>query len=102
MGKLVVVSLLAAVSFAQDAPHATGWVVIPVQEYTALRNRSLPPDIEPSGPPVDATLSKVDYDLRVMNGVASGHASLTIDVLKDGWVKVPMPAGLLVRDARIA
>ena len=102
MGKLVVVSLLAAASFAQDASRATGWVVIPVQEYTALRNRSLPPDTDPSGPPVDATVSKVDYDLRVANGVASGHASLTVDVLKDGWIKVPIPAGLLVRDARIA
>jgi hypothetical protein len=26
---------------------------------------------------------------------------LTIDVLRDGWVKVPIPAGLMVRDARL-
>jgi hypothetical protein len=102
MGKLVVVCLLTLASFAQDAPRATGWVVIPVQEYNALRNRTLQPDPEPAGPPVEATLSKVEYDLRVTTGVASGHATLTVDVLKDGWVKVPIPAGLLVRDARIA
>src|SRR5215831_9230214 len=102
MGKLVAVCLLALASFAQDAPRTTGWVVIPVQEYNALRNRTLQPDPEPPGPPVEATLSKVEYELRVTNGVASGHASLTVDVLKDGWVKVPIPAGLLVRDARIA
>jgi hypothetical protein len=102
MGKLVVVCLLTLASFAQDAPRATGWVVIPVQEYNALRNRTLQPDPEPAGPPVEATLTKVEYDLRVTTGVASGHATLTVDVLKDGWVKVPIPAGLLVRDARIA
>ena len=26
---------------------------------------------------------------------------LTVDVLRDGWVKVPIPAGLMVRDARL-
>ena len=31
----------------------------------------------------------------------SGRALLTIDVLRDGWVKVPIPAGLMVRDARV-
>ena len=102
MEKLVAVCLLALALYAQDAPRATGWVVIPVQEYNALRNRTLQADPEPLGPPVEATLSKVEYVLQVTNGVASGHATLTVDVLKDGWVKVPIPAGLLVRDARIA
>src|SRR5205807_3373745 len=27
--------------------------------------------------------------------------SLTVDVLKDGWVRVPVPTGLLVREARL-
>jgi len=33
--------------------------------------------------------------------LAAGRASLTVDVLKDGWVRVPVPAGLLVREARL-
>jgi hypothetical protein len=43
----------------------------------------------------------VDYDLRISGDLASGRATLTIDVLKDGWVRVPIPAGLLVREARL-
>ena len=33
--------------------------------------------------------------------VVMGRAQLTVDVLRDGWVKVPIPAGLMVRDARV-
>jgi hypothetical protein len=62
----------------------------------------MPPEPEPAGGPVEATLSRVDYELRVHNGIASGRANLTVDVLKDGWVKIPIPAGLLVREARVA
>jgi hypothetical protein len=43
----------------------------------------------------------VDYDLHVAGDLATGRATLTIDVLKDGWVRVPVPAGLLVREARL-
>src|SRR5262249_24035080 len=43
----------------------------------------------------------IDYDLRINNDVAAGRAILTIDVLKDGWVRIPIPPGLLVRDAQI-
>src|SRR5262249_13188986 len=32
---------------------------------------------------------------------AAGRALLTIDVLKDGWVRVPIPAGLFVREATL-
>ena len=51
-----------------------------------------------------ATLTRVDYDLRVDPGAGdsiSGRALMTIDVLREGWVTVPIPAGLRVRDARI-
>jgi hypothetical protein len=41
----------------------------------------------------------VDYDLRVENESVAGHALLTIDVLRDGWTRVQIPAGLMVRDA---
>jgi hypothetical protein len=86
---------------AQDANHSPGWVVISVPEYRALRVKAYPAEREPEPPPVDATLTRVDYDLRVDTDLASGRATLTVDVLKNGWVRVPIPAGLFVREARL-
>ena len=86
---------------AQDAAHSPGWVVISVPDYRALRVKAFPAEREPEPPPVDATLSRVDYDLHVDTGVASGRATLTVDVLKNGWVRVPIPAGLFVREAKL-
>src|SRR5215472_14830796 len=89
----------------EPAPSTSspGWVVIPVSEYESLRARAFPAEHEPDAPPVEATLTRVDYDLHVnANGdLASGRASLTVDVIKDGWVRVAIPAGLLVREARL-
>jgi hypothetical protein len=50
---------------------------------------------------VDATLTRVDYELNIARDLATGRATLTVDVLKDGWVRVPIPSGLLVREARL-
>jgi hypothetical protein len=87
--------------FAQESAHSPGWVVISVPDYRALRVRAFPAEREPEPPPVDAALSRVDYDLRVDSDVASGHATLTVDVLKNGWVRVPIPSGLFVREAKL-
>src|SRR5215467_10983934 len=99
---LLALFLLAApVAIAQqDSARSSGpgWVVIGLDEYKSLRAKAYPPEREPEPPPVEATLSRVDYDLRVNGEFASGRANLTIDVLKDGWVRVPIPAGLLVRE----
>lgn len=84
-----------------DASHIAGWVVIPVEEYRVLRSKAYPVEHDPEPPPLDATLTRVDYDLQVVGDLASGRANLTVDVLKDGWVRVPVPAGLLVREARL-
>lgn len=84
-----------------DAAHAAGWVVIPVEEYRVLRAKAYPVEHDPEPPPLDATLTRVDYDLHITGDLAQGRASLTVDVLKDGWVRVPVPAGLLVREARL-
>jgi hypothetical protein len=84
-----------------DSSHAAGWVVIPIEEYRVLHAKAYPVEHEPEAPPVDATLTRVDYDLHVPGELATGRASLTVDVLKDGWVRVPVPAGLLVREARL-
>src|SRR5215467_6771888 len=91
----------AAPQLSADASHSPGWVVIPVDEYQHLRARAFPAEREPDPPPVDATLTRVDYDLRISGELATGRASLTVDVLKDGWVRVPIPTGLLVREARL-
>lgn len=100
-------SLLAFLIFisamlpAQDANHTSGWVVIPVEEYQTLRERAFPSEGAPELPPVEATLTRVDYDLRINGELATGRAALTVDVLKDGWVRVAIPSGLLVREAKL-
>ena len=66
-----------------------------------LRAKAYPVEHDPEPPPLDATLTRVDYDLHVAGDLAAGRANLTVDVLKDGWVRVPVPAGLLVREARL-
>jgi hypothetical protein len=79
---------------------ADGWVVLPVDEYRTLRERARPP----APPPVSAiaaTLTRIDYELRVDGDAIAGRALLTADVLRDGWVRVPVPAGLMVREARL-
>lgn len=83
------------------AATSDGWVVLPVAEYTALRRAAFPADVEPAPPPVEATLSRIDYDLKVDGELASGEARLTVDVVKDGWIRLPMPAGLMVREAHL-
>ena len=93
--------LCAFSSSAQTAAHAPGWVVIPIGDYRTLHARAYPPEREPEPPPVDATLTRVDYDLRIDGDLAAGRASLTVDALKDGWVRVPIPAGLLVSGAKL-
>jgi hypothetical protein len=92
---------LVSPSLAQTSSHSPGWVVLSLGDYRTLHARAYPPEREPEPPPVDATLTRVDYDLRIDGELASGRASLTVDVLRDGWVRVPIPAGLLVREAKL-
>jgi hypothetical protein len=103
------VCLFAANLARAQAPVAEGWVVLPVDEYHSLRALANPGAPAPAAPPVDATLTRVDYELRLDSSAPpgtsaeaiAGRAVLTVDVLRDGWVKVPIPAGLMVRDARL-
>jgi hypothetical protein len=104
---LVIVCTIGLLAFfatqlaAQEPSHSPGWVVISVPDYHALRVKAFPTEREPEPPPVDATLSRVEYELLADSGVAAGRATLTVDVLKNGWVRVPIPAGLFVRDAKL-
>src|ERR1041385_7555267 len=92
---------LAATARPQSRPNADGWVVLPVEDYRSLWRAAYPVAVDPAPPPVEATLTRVDYDLRVEGELATGDARLTIDVIKEGWVRVPIPPGLMVRQARI-
>lgn len=92
----------AAAGSAQNAvPSGDGWVVLPVDEYRALRRAAFPLAAEPALPPVEATLSRIDYDLKVDGDLASGEARLTVDVIKQGWVCLLLPEGLMVREASL-
>jgi hypothetical protein len=91
----------AAPAAAQDAARSDGWAVLGIDEYRALRARAYPLTPDPAPLPIEATLTRVDYDLRVAGDTVTGQARLAIDVLKQGWVSVQVPAGMLVRDARI-
>jgi len=92
--------LFLAAAPAQEA-HSAGWVAIPVAEYQALHAKAYPTEPEPEVSVVQATMTRADYDLQVKGDLASGRVTLTVDVLRDGWVRVPIPTGLLVREARL-
>jgi hypothetical protein len=94
--------ILSAIAIAaQNSVSTDGWVVLPVDDYRALRQAAFPSEREPEPPPVEATLTRVDYDLKVDGDLASGEARLTIDVIKDGWARVAIPGGLMIRQARL-
>jgi len=93
--------LYAPPLLAQEKSPHEGWVVLPVDEYKLLRSKAYPPERDADLAPVDATLSRMDYELKLTGDSASGQARLSVDVLKDGWVKVPIPADLLVREAKV-
>lgn len=99
---LFFLSINVPATSAQTAAVVTdGWVVLPVDEYRALRRAAFPLDSDPAPPPVEATLSRIDYDLKVEGDLASGEARLTVDVIQEGWVRLAMPKGLMVREASL-
>ncbi|HET9525400.1 MAG TPA: hypothetical protein VFO99_04495 [Pyrinomonadaceae bacterium] len=99
---LLLVFLSVVSTSAQTASSSSpGWVVLPVNDYAALKRAASTTDPEPPPPPVEATLSRIDYDLKIDGDLATGEARLTVDVIKNGWVRVPLPEGLMVRDAQL-
>lgn len=99
---LAALLMFCAIAVAAQQPAATdGWVVLPVDDYRALRQAAFPSTREPDPPPVEATLTRVDYELKIDGELAAGEARLTIDVIKDGWARVALPGGLMIRHARL-
>ena len=98
---LLLLACVAHVSAQSAPPSADGWVVLPVSEYVALKRAASPVEPEPAAPPVEATLTRIDYTLKVDGDLATGEAQLTVDVIKNGWVRIAMPDGLIVRDAKL-
>ena len=81
---LLLVFLNVVPTSAQTASSTSpGWVVLPVNEYTALKRAASTTEPEPLPPPVEATLSHVDYDLKIDGDLASGEARLTVDVIRN-------------------
>jgi hypothetical protein len=73
------VLLSATPSIAED-PRFPGWVVIPVTEYRNLYSKAYPAEPEPEMAPVQATLTRIDYDLHISGDLAKGRVELTVDV----------------------
>ena len=81
------VLLLAAP--AVDVPRGDGWVVLPVADYRDLRMKAYPPSPPPDPPAFAALVTRIEYDLEVAGDSATGRARLHVDVLREGWVRVP-------------
>ena len=75
---LAAACLAGFAAFAQEKTasptHGSGWVVIPVNEYRVLRAKAYPVEPTPEPPPLDATLTRVDYELHVLGDLATGTA----------------------------
>ena len=93
----MIVCLCASTAARAQVPASDGWVVLPIDEYRELRTRANPDGPTPNAPPVEATLTRIDYDLRVDPSTSlgasdsiSGRAQLTIDVLKLSLIVGPV------------
>lgn len=98
---LALIVLCVPHSTAAQTVRTEGWVVLPIEEYRTLRTRAFPAPPEPVPPPLDATLTRVEYTLSTSGENVVGQARLTIDVLKQGWASVQVPPGVLVRGATL-
>jgi hypothetical protein len=97
----VVLLVVVAEPFAQEPARTSGWVAIPIVEYQQLRAKAYPVEPIPEPAVVQAVLTRISYDLQVAGDLAVGRANLFVDVIKDGWVRIPIPPTLLVREAKL-
>ncbi len=98
---LVIVFSVVSISAQTLRPQARVGSCSPSTSTPHSRRAASTTEPEPPPPPVEATLSRIDYNLKIDGDLATGEARLTVDVIKNGWVRVPMPEGLIVRDAQL-
>jgi hypothetical protein len=65
-------------------------VMVPYQEFLELWKLKYGPKAEPGKPPVPFVVESATYEGRVQEGIAAFQATLEIEVLGDGWQKVPL------------
>lgn len=105
--KRLALLLLAATGFAQEAPELhkiyvpytkldevlgtdKERVMVPYREFLELWSLKYGPKAEPGKPPVPFVVESATYEGRVQEGIASFQATLEIEVLAEGWQKVPL------------
>ena len=107
MKRLALLLLLTATGLAQDAPELhkiyvpytkleevlgtdKERVMVPYQEFLELWKLKYGPKAEPNKPPVPFVVESATYEGRVQEGIASFQATLEIEVLAEGWQRVPL------------
>jgi hypothetical protein len=107
MMKRLALLLLAAAGFAQEAPELhkiyvpytkleevlgtdKERVMVPYQEFLELWKLKYGPKAEPGKPPVPFVVESATYEGRVQEGIAGFTATLEIEVLAEGWQRVPL------------
>jgi hypothetical protein len=98
---VAVLVLFAAIASGQDPSRSSGWIELPAADYQSLHSKAYPVEPIPEPSPLQSTLTRINYDLQVNGELAVGQATLIVDVFKNGWVRVPIPASLLVREAKL-
>jgi hypothetical protein len=98
---VAVLFLFASIASGQDSSRSSGWIAIPAADYQSLHSKAYPVEPIPEPPPLQSTLTRINYDLQISGDLAVGQATLVVDVIKNGWVRVPIPSSLLVREAKL-
>ncbi len=65
-------------------------VFIPYEQFRKIWEKAMLEKIKKPLPPVPAVVTKATYKLRVENEVARGKGTLTIEVLTEDWVSLPL------------
>src|SRR5512138_3080827 len=88
------VLLVASASFAQARPDSPpGTVTLPLADYDKLVDRAAHPPAPPERSPVPAVVSRADLQVRLSAADLRGTATVQVDVLREGRVKVPLLEG---------
>jgi len=81
----------APVSTSSNIPDLTGTeVTLSWQDFKALVEKTYVPPPAPPVPPTDAFLRSAEYSGRLERGLLTLEGTLTLEVLKEGWVRLPL------------